>query len=578
VEPAEVGVIPDRRHQAVLVVLAQQHAAAAHRQAQREATLRRTRQLRHPRHQARLQVRVAVVEAGAVDRHEVGRTSKIMKRMIMKPKQPISITRRSLGLVLILFVATGSLKAQFAEDALRFSTFNLGIGARSAGMGNASIGLADDYSALFTNPAGLASLRSYEFSVGLSNTSYINDATFFGNTLNANDRVTNLSNIGLVYPVPTQRGSLVFAFGFSRVANYSTVASFKGFNPNNSIIEALTPDVNLNSMSAADRKSLLDNNIPFQIYLADTLHGRLYPNITDSVQQEGTVREGGGLNSWSLGGAVEIAKGLTLGFGLNLLSGSYSYDRLFTETDSRNVYHYGPPFDLDHLKFESTVASDISGYNAVVGLMYRKQGRYKIGVTLRTPTYYDVSEDYSDVGKSWFDNGDYYTLSVPGSTKYSIRTPFIFSGGASFQLTDWLLLAGDAEYTDWTQMEFTNTDSQDLIDENRVIRDIFRPTTNLRGGVEVTLFNMGLKLRGGAVYNPSPYLADQNTNDYNQLYFTGGLGVAIDEDVFVNASFAIGKWKTFRDNYYLSGLTAAPSRTSESVNTSTVNVTLSYRF
>jgi len=501
-----------------------------------------------------------------------------MKRTIMKADQSISITRSALAFVLVVLATVGSLHAQFAEDVLRFSTFNLGVGARSAGMGNVSTGLADDYSALFTNPAGLASLRSYEFSVGLSNSGYKNDATFFGNTLNANDRVTNLNNIGLVYPVPTQRGSLVFAFGFARVANYSTTASFKGFNAGNSIVEALTPDVNLNSMSATDRKSLLDNNIPFQIFLADTLRGRLYPNVTDSVQQEGTVREGGGLNSWSLGGAIEIAKGLTLGFGLNLVSGSYTYDRLFTESDVRNIYHYGPPFDLDHFRYESSVNSDVSGYNAVFGLMYRKQGKYKVGLTVRTPTYYDVSEDFSDVGDSWFDNGDHFQQKNPGSTKYSLRSPIVFSGGASFQVTDWLLLAGDAEYTDWTQMEFTNTDNQDLIDENRVIRNVFRATTNLRGGAEITLFNLGVKLRGGAVYNPSPYLADQNTSDYDQLYFTGGFGVAVDENVFLNGSIALGKWKTFRDNYYLPGLATAASRTSESVNTNSLNVTMSYRF
>jgi long-subunit fatty acid transport protein len=495
----------------------------------------------------------------------------------MKQIRSTSIAHTILGLALAVLVTTGSLRAQFAEDALRFSTLNLGIGARSAGMGNVSIGLADDYSALFTNPAGLTSLRSYEFSLGFSNSGYNNDATFFGSTLNANERVTNLSNIGLVYPVPTSRGSLVFAFGFARVANYSTAASFKGFNPGNSIVEALA-DVNLNSMSAADRKDFLDSNIPFQIYLADSLGGRLYPNVTDSVQQEGSVREGGGLNSWSLGGAVEMAKGLTLGFGLNLLSGSYTYDRLFTETDVRNIYHYGPPFDFDRFRFESSVNSDISGYNAVMGLMYRKQGRYKVGLTIRTPTYFDISEDFSDVGNSWFDNGDHFQLKNPGSTKYNVRTPFVFSGGASFQATDWLLLAGDAEYTDWTQTEFTNTDNQNLKDENRVIRDIFRATTNLRGGAEITLFSLGLKLRGGVVYNPSPYLADKTRPDYDQLYFTGGLGVAVDEDVFVNASLAIGKWKTFRDNYYLPSLSSEASRTSESVNTNALNVTLSYRF
>ena len=499
----------------------------------------------------------------------------------MKPVHSISITRTALGFALVVIITTGCLRAQFAEDALRFSTFNVGVGARSAGMGNVSIGLADDYSALFTNPAGLGSLRSYEFSVRLSNSSYNNDATFFGNMLNATDRVTNLNNIGLVYPVPTKQGSLVFAFGFARVANFSSVASFKGFNPNSSIIQSLAPIMNLNSMSATDTKSFLDNNIPYQIFLADVQKGMFRPLVAGNVLQEGDVRESGGINSWSFGGAIEIAKSLTLGIGLNLLSGSYSYDRAYTETDSKNIYTVYDTLnfktDFSSFRYESLINSNISGYNAVIGLMYRKQGRYKVGLTVRTPTYYDISEDFSDVGESWFHNGDYYSIKNPGSTKYNIRTPFVFSGGASFQVTDWLLLAGDAEYTDWTQLEFTNTDNQDLIDENRVIREVFRATTNLRGGAEITLFSLGLKLRGGAVYTPSPYLADQNTSEYDQLYFTGGLGLAVDENVFVNASLAFGKWKTFRDNYP-SGLTVAPSRTSESVNSNTLNVTLSYRF
>jgi long-subunit fatty acid transport protein len=491
----------------------------------------------------------------------------------------------ALGFAVLVLSATGSLRAQFAEDVLRFSTFNLGVGARSAGMGNVSIGLADDYSALFTNPAGLASLRSYEFSVGLSNSGYNNDATFFGNTVNANSRVTNLNNLGLVYPVPTSRGSLVFAFGYARVADYSAAASFNGFNPSSSIVSSLIPNATVNGMSASDRKSFLDDNILYQTYLADldTVTGRLVPNVTDSVQQRGSVTEEGGMNNWSLGGSVEIAKGLFLGVGINLLSGSYFYDRVYTESDARSVYLKNlKRIDFDRFEYESTFNSDLSGYNGLVGLMYRKQGKFKIGVAVRTPTYYDISESFSDAGNSRFyllvDGVKDYDHRTSGSTKYNVRTPFVLSGGASFQATDWLLLAGDAEYTDWTQMEFTNTDNQDLLDENRVIRDLFRPTTNLRGGAEITFFSLGLKLRGGVVFNPSPYLVDQNTHDYDQLHFTGGFGFAVDENVLLNASLAFGKWKTFRDNYYLPGLAAAPSRTNESVNTNSMNVTLSYRF
>ncbi|MBM4159709.1 MAG: hypothetical protein FJ217_01280 [Ignavibacteria bacterium] len=480
-------------------------------------------------------------------------------------------------ITILIFVAClmpYAAQAQFAEDALRFSTFNVPVGARSAGMGNTSVGIAADYSALFTNPGGLALVRSFEFSVGLTNSNFGNDLTFYGITTKSDNSVTNLNNIGLVYPVPTKRGSLSFAFGFARVANYSSTASFNGFNPYSSLVEALTPDVNVASMSESERESFLENNLPFQIFLADTFSGRLYPNVIDSIQQEGTVREGGGINNWSLGGAIDIAKNISVGVAFNLLSGSYSYDRVYTERDARNVYHYAPPFDFDRFRYQSTVNSDLSGFNLLFGLMYRKPGRYNVGFTVKTPTYYEIEEGFSDVGTAWFDNGDWYEMKKPGSTKYNIRTPVVLSGGLSLQLTEWLALAGDAEYTDWTQMEFTN-DNPDLADENWVIRDVMQATTNLRGGAEVSLWDYDLKLRGGVVYNPSPYKGDPK--DFDQLYYTAGIGIAVENNVSLNASYAFGKWKTFRDNYYIPGL-SAPSRTNESVNRKTLNVTLSYRF
>lgn len=488
-------------------------------------------------------------------------------------------SRKRMSAKTILCLLSGLLittpaSAQFAEDALRFSIFNLPVGARALGMGNVSIGLADDYSGLFSNPAGLASLRSFEFSAGLSNSAYDNDVAFYGISTQSSNRATNLNNLGLVYPIPTKRGSLTFAFGYARVASYTGSAQFDGFNPYSSMVEALTPNVNLNSMSASARTKLLENNIPYQIFLADTVDGRLYANVYDSVQQSGTVLEGGGLSNWSLGGAVDIAKDLSLGISVNILSGTYTYDRLYTESDIGDVYRYAPPFDFDQFQYESTINSDISGYNLLIGMMYRKPGRFGIGLTVRTPTYYDVSEKFRDFGSSRFDNGDRYELDLPGATDYSIRTPLVLGAGASFHVGEWLILAGDAEYTDWTELEFTN-DNPDLISENRVIRDIFQPTTNLRGGAELTLWEFDLKLRGGVVYNPSPYKGDPK--DFNQLYYTGGIGFMMDHNVTLNAGYATGTWKTFRDNYSIAGFPQA-SRTNESVNTSTFNVTLSYRF
>lgn len=485
-------------------------------------------------------------------------------------------TSRKLSALTAIFLSfTVALQAQFAEDVLRFSQLELGIGVRSLGMGNAAVGLADDFSALFWNPAGLALMRDFEFSVGLSTRAYSNDVSFLGITSKANTSTTNLNNLGIVYPVPTRRGSLTFAFGFGRVANYATQASFNGFNPFSSIVEALTPNVNVNGMPSDDRNQLLNNNIPFQIFLSDTVSGLLFPLVTDSVQQSGTVNEGGGLNSWSLGGGIDIAKDLSLGVTVNIVSGSYSYDRVYDEQDSRNVYRYAPPYDFDRFRYQNLINSDLNGINALIGVMYRKQGRYRIGATVRTPTYFEISETFSDIGTSWFDNGDEYSKEVTNSTKYNIKTPVVLSAGASIQMRDWLVLAADVEYTDWTQMEFTDA-SPDLIDENRIIKRIFQATTNLRGGVEVAFWEWGTRLRLGVVQNPSPYKGDPK--DFDQLYYTAGLGIELDRNVTLNSAFVYGKWKTFRDNYYIGGFASPPSRTSESVNSSSVNVTLSYRF
>jgi long-subunit fatty acid transport protein len=343
-------------------------------------------------------------------------------------------------------------------------------------------------------------------------------------------------------------------------------------------VQALTPGDNTYNYSNTDYNNFLNNAIVYQLYLANTFRDTvkkdegLSPLITGMVDQKGIVREGGGINHWSFGGGMDVAKDLSLGITLNFVSGSYSYDREFTETDSRNV-HTVLPEDLNYWTYTSNVKSDITGFNALFGLMYRKPGKYRVGATVRIPTTYDISETFTDDGFSKFDNGFTASTTSGGDTKYRVTTPMVLSGGISVQPFEWLLLAGDAEYTDWTQMEF-NTDNPVLIQENRYIKEWMRDTWNLRGGAEVSIINLGLILRAGIESKPSPWKGDPSS--YDQLTYTAGLGFVIDGTSTINTSFAYGTWKTFRDNY-IWGVTPA-SRTSEAVTTQTISLTFSHRF
>jgi long-subunit fatty acid transport protein len=299
----------------------------------------------------------------------------------------------------------------------------------------------------------------------------------------------------------------------------------------------------------------------------------MYSRINGNVQQKGTVREGGGMNSWSFGGAIDVAPNLSIGITLNFFSGSYTYDREYSEIDSKNFYTVFPN-DFNYWTYTNTIKSDLSGFNALFGLMYRSPGKYKIGATVRIPTTYEISETFTDDGFSEFDNGETRSASNVGETKYKVVTPLVISGGISVQPIDWLLLAGDAEYTDWTQMEF-DTDNSDLLDENRLIKKSMRETWNLRGGAEVSIWQIGLKLRAGIEWKPSPWKDDKTEND--QMNYTTGIGFMLDESSMVNASYSYGSWKTFRNNYTLNS--SIISRTSEElVKTQTISLTFSHRF
>ncbi len=470
---------------------------------------------------------------------------------------------RLLSASVLLFAGAQAL-AQFPEDALRFATPGQGVGARALGMGNAYTGVSNDFSALYWNPAGLAQMEYGEFSFGLSQFNHRNTSTFFGVNEAYSNNATNLNSLGLTLPVEVRRGALVFGFGYQRGGNFTTGLSFNGFNPRSSIIQSYAPN---------DGLYPADMTLPEYLKLAyaDTNTGRYDSPIADSVTQSGQVLEGGGINQWSFGGAMDVAKNVSVGVTLTYATGTYKYDRSYRETDSRNVYTRFP-FDFDQLTLDEFVESDLSGFGAKFGLMYRVPEKFRFGIAVKTPVSYQVSESFGTRASSYFDNGDVYPTNGPyqsdGSNEYDVVTPWVFSAGASVVLED-LLISGDVEYTDWTQLEFADAPAS-LIALNKTIKKIFRPTAMLRGGLEYNVAAIGLRLRGGFIYSPSPF--DGDPSSFDQKSVTGGLGLLLSESTMLDLGYAHGWWRSYRTNY------AGPSLVDESVKTNTVVATFSYRF
>ena len=120
--------------------------------------------------------------------------------------------------ILIIFGATGF--AQNAFDAVRIVQDENGFGARALSMGGAYAGVADDYTAIYWNPAGLADLNKSQFYGEVSHLQYNNSATFKDNLTDESQNYTRLRSLGYAFPLPTTRGSFVMALGYNRVKDF----------------------------------------------------------------------------------------------------------------------------------------------------------------------------------------------------------------------------------------------------------------------------------------------------------------------------------------------------------------------
>ncbi len=492
----------------------------------------------------------------------------------------------SLSMTLCLcFIA----EAQFVEDALRLGAPGLSVGARSLGLGTAYTGVADDFSAAYWNPAGLGQIRLNEVSFGLSNLSFGNKSTlfnsfrdtntFFGNNTSTTNSSTNLNSAGLVYAVPTERGSLVFALGYGRQSDFTAGSSFNGFNPRNSIVQ---------SWAANGALPPPDSTIAEQLALAvvDTLTGRFYSPIGDSLTQSGRVFEGGGINFFTVAGSIEAAQNVYLGLTLNFISGSYSYRRNYFETDANNIYQGRFPYDLSQISVTENLETDISGFNAKLGFLYAPTPNSRVGLTVKTPSWVTARETFTSSAASDFYTGlpNHLAVDFPvAKNEYDVKTPFSFSGG--FSVTENIVtLVGDLEYTDWSQLEFSSSGTFSsafndyLLGLNSTIKDTLQATVNLRGGIEVALPKTDISLRAGFAYLPSAYRFESSSNA--QKYITAGIGFLLDNSIALDLGYAHGFWDVSHVVYkgQNQNRNSFSTETSEQIRTNTLIATFAYRF
>ena len=161
---------------------------------------------------------------------------------------------------------------------------DLGVGARALGLGGAYTAISDDYTAMYWNPAGIGQMKRREFNIGFSQNSIKSDALFLGTGAETADSFTRLNSIGLVFPVPTARGSLVFGVGYDKGRDYDAMVD----------VGALT---------------------------------------IDSLYQTNSILDEGSRNQFTLSGSIEVSPNLFMGAGINFINGHIDHSSEFMRSE-----------------------------------------------------------------------------------------------------------------------------------------------------------------------------------------------------------------------------------------------------
>jgi len=426
--------------------------------------------------------------------------------------------------VLFAWVATAA--AQEPSTPVELQETDLyGMGARALGMGRSYVAVAEDASALYYNPAGLAQVRQVELSGGFHYSDVGRDAS--RSRSNSTDASTSrLEHLVLAYPVPTYRGGLVFAFGFHQVADLEVSHFKEGF-----LVPASESNPGL-----------------FEV---------------DSYRRQGSLK------AFTAGAAIDLSAHLSAGGSLSYLYGrSQENITLQNGVPSGSGLDFGSPDNPDERLFSevSYRDADASGWTGSVGFMAYTDNGFRIGgaIDFQKSIDYDgyadnVLEDYEKIDGFQIAFLDEMTL------------PLSLKGGVSWGRKG-LLLSGGLRWTDYQNIDFEGEILAPPEGQTFQPQPAYRSVVAFDAGAEYQLPSAPVRFRAGFFNEPLPYRLvsadtdftfvpdDENAGTFDDVsvvrrdypvgdirsdawFWTLGAGVLIEEALAVDVAFVRGSWE-----------------------------------
>ena len=212
-----------------------------------------------------------------------------------------------------------------------------GVGGHAVGMSEAVTASVLDGTALLYNPAGLVRVKRPEFYGALSHERVKCESDWLtppSASVSDDFAKTRLNTLSLVVPVPTYRGSLVVAFGVSRVKSFDRTFTFSS-------------------------------------------------GTTDTFTEDALEQAMGGIHEWSAGAAIELSPRLAVGATAIYYHGSEDY-----------TWQYEAQGDFSTLGYDDEITSDYSGVGVRLGMIAEVNPYLSLGLSIDSPVRYGINQEY----------------------------------------------------------------------------------------------------------------------------------------------------------------------------------------
>ncbi len=438
----------------------------------------------------------------------------------------------------VIVAATGELRAQYSEDALRFSRSQWGGTARFKAIG-AQTGVGGDLSSVGGNPAGIGFFTRSELSITPEFNGYNNSSSYLGQQTIARGDKLGLANAAVVFHTRAAKpkgakldqGWLSFNFGlaYNQTQGFDNSVGYSGTNPKNSIADYFAESATSIYGAPNTLQSGSLERMAYDNYLIgyDNPGGYYFPETeVNNVQTKNDLRFGrqsevnfsfgaNYSNQFYIGASISIAN-------INYNTSDTYKEKGFNVTENNDY----------ELSYRQSQVTQGSGINGKIGAIYRPIPNIRLGATIESPTWYTIDDSYSEgldtkygknrVDSQFVNDDEFYDFT------YKLRTPLKVSTGIAYFFEDKGFISADIDYVDYSTINFAaaNTgDMQVISDNNKAVLSKYTDAINFRIGAEYKI-DKQLMLRAGYGSQGDPYVVTDNKSFKINTY-SGGLGYRI---------------------------------------------------